>query len=113
MKNDKEYYVYMIRCKDNSLYTGMTTDLDRRMKEHLERGKKGAKYTSSHYAIRMETAWRTNNKIKASKLEYYIKTLTKAQKEELIVNSKKLQEFLSEKIECKDYINVKVEDKNC
>ena len=113
MKNDKKYYVYMIRCRDNSLYTGMTTDLDRRMKEHLERGKKGAKYTSSHHAIKMETAWRTNNKIKASRLEYHIKTLIKAQKEELIVNPKKLEEFLSEKIECKDYINVKVECKNC
>ena len=112
MKNDKEYYVYMIRCKDNSLYTGMTTDLDRRMKEHLERGKKGAKYTSSHYAIKMEIAWRANDKIKASKLEYYIKTLTKAQKEELIVDPRKLQDFLSEKIEYKDYINAGVEDKN-
>ena len=112
MKKDKEYYVYMIRCKDNSLYTGMTTDLDRRMKEHLERGKKGAKYTSSHYAIKMEIAWKTDDKIKASKLEYYIKTLTKTKKEELIVNPKKLQEFLAEKIEYNDYINVKVEDKN-
>ena len=108
MKNDKEYYVYMIRCKDNSLYTGMTTDLDRRMKEHLERGKKGAKYTSSHYAIKMETAWKTNDKIKASRLEYYIKTLTKPQKEKLIVDPRKLHEFLSEKIEYSDYINVKV-----
>ena len=113
MKNDKEYYVYMIRCKDNSLYTGMTTDLDRRMKEHLERGKKGAKYTASHYAIKMEIAWKTDDKIKASKLEYYIKTLTKTQKEGLIANPRKLQEFLSEKIECKNYTNVKVEDKNC
>ena len=108
MKNNREYYVYMIRCKDNSLYTGMTTDLDRRMKEHLERGKKGAKYTSSHYAIKMETAWKTNDKIKASRLEYYIKTLTKTQKEKLIVDPRKLQEFLSEKIQCSDYINVKV-----
>ena len=107
-KSIKNYYVYMIRCEDNSLYTGMTTDLERRMNEHLERGKKCAKYTSSHPAKRMEVAWKTTDRIKASKLEYHIKTLSKVQKEELIMNSKKLKDFLSEKIEYKDYINVKV-----
>ncbi len=112
MENDKKYFIYMIRCKDNSLYTGMTTDLDRRMKEHLERGKKGAKYTASHYAIKMEIAWRTDDKIKASKLEYHIKTLTKGQKEELIVNPEKLDIFLAEKIEYSDYVKVNINDKN-
>ena len=39
LKNNKEYYIYIIRCEDNSLYTGITTDLDRRMIENLEKGK--------------------------------------------------------------------------
>ena len=33
------YYVYMLRCKDNSLYTGITTDIRRRYQEHLNQGK--------------------------------------------------------------------------
>ena len=106
-KEEKNYYTYILRCEDNSLYTGMTTDLDRRIKEHLERGKQCAKYTMSHPAKKLEAAWKTSNKINAAKLEYHIKKLTKAQKEELIKNNKKLEEFLSEKIECKQYIRVK------
>lgn len=110
-KREKEYFIYMIRCKDNSLYTGITTDLQRRMEEHLEKGKKGAKYTLSHGAIKMEIAWKTTDKAKASKLEYHIKTLKKAQKEELIKDYRKLKEFLADKIEYKEYINLKCEDK--
>lgn len=112
MDKEKEYYVYIIRCQDNSLYTGITTDLKRRMEEHLEKGKKGAKYTASHQVVKIETAWRTIDKTRASKLEYHIKTLKKFQKEELIKDYKKLKEFLSDKIEYKEYIHIKVEDKN-
>lgn len=112
MEKKKEYYIYMIRCEDNSLYTGITTDLERRMQEHLERGKKGAKYTSSHHIVKIETAWRTEDKVKASKLEYHIKTLKKSQKEELIQNSSKLKDFLSDKIEYKEYIHIRLNDKN-
>lgn len=108
LKKNKEYYIYIIRCEDNSLYTGITTDLDRRMREHLEKGKKGAKYTSSHNVKKIEIAWKTKDKIRASKLEYHIKTLKKIQKEELIENPIKLNEFLSDKIECQEYVHIKL-----
>lgn len=108
----KDYYVYMIRCEDNSLYTGTTTDLERRMKEHMQEGKKSAKYTLSHHAKKMEIAWKASDKIKAFKLEYYIKTLKKAQKEEIIQNSTKLKDFLSDKIEYQEYIHINLKDKN-
>lgn len=106
--DNKKYYIYMIRCEDNSLYTGITTDLERRMKEHLEQGKKSAKYTASHHVKKLEIAWETSNKIKASKLEYHIKTLKKIEKEELIKHPKKLKELLSDKIEYKEYRNIKM-----
>ncbi|MCI8833134.1 MAG: GIY-YIG nuclease family protein [Clostridia bacterium] len=108
LKNNKEYYIYIIRCEDNSLYTGITTDLDRRMKEHLEKGKKGAKYTSSHNVKKIEIVWKTKDKIRASKLEYHIKTLKKIQKEELIEDPIKLNEFLSDKIEYQEYVHIKL-----
>lgn len=97
------YYTYMIRCKDNSIYTGITTNLEKRMQEHFTKDEKCAKYTKKHTAIRLERAWKSENRIFASKLEYWIKHLSKLQKESLIKNPEKLQEFLSEKVEIENY----------
>ena len=96
------YYVYMLRCEDNSIYTGITTDVKRRMEEHFSKDKKCAKYTMSHNAKKLERVWETENKVLASKLEYRIKELPKSQKEELIKN-KCLEKYLSENIECEKY----------
>lgn len=96
------YYTYMLRCADNSIYTGMTTDLERRMQEHFSKGDKCAKYTLRHNAKKLEIAWQSENRVLASKLEYYIKTLTKIQKEELIKNGN-LNNFLENKINCEEY----------
>ena len=56
------YYTYMLRCSDNSIYTGMTNNLENRINEHLSKSKKGAKYTKSHNAIKLEVAWKSNSK---------------------------------------------------
>ena len=97
------YYIYMLRCKDNSIYTGITTDIERRMNEHFSKGKKCAKYTLRHEASKLEMAWKTETRVNASKLEYYIKTLLKPQKEELLEDPRKLKIFLGEKIEYENY----------
>ena len=81
------YYTYMIRCKDNSIYTGITTNLEKRMQEHFTKDEKCAKYTKKHTAIRLERAWKSENRVFASKLEYWIKHLSKLQKENLIKKS--------------------------
>ena len=85
------YYVYMLRCEDNSIYTGITTNVERRMEEHFKKTGKGAKYTKSHTAKKLEITWEVETRKQASKIEYYIKTLTKKQKEELIEDKNKLQ----------------------
>lgn len=100
------YYTYILRCKDNSLYTGITTDLERRLKEHKEKGEKTAKYTLRHEVEKMEIAWESENRVLASKLEFNIKKLTKKQKEELIKNPKLLDKFLGEKIDSDLYKKV-------
>jgi len=94
------YYTYILRCINNSLYTGITTDLERRMQEHFAQDKKCAKYTLTYQAKKLEMAWESENRVQASKLEYHIKTLPKAQKEELINYPDKLEQFLGEKLEC-------------
>ncbi len=78
------YYTYMLRCIDNSIYTGITDNIERRMKEHFEKDKKCAKYTLSHTVKKLECAWETENRSLASKLEYAIKHLPKQKKEEII-----------------------------
>ena len=96
------YYVYMIRCQDNSIYTGITTDIERRFKEHLSKDKKCAKYTLTHQATKIESTWQTEDKASASKLEYHIKKLPKAKKEELI-NNNNLHELLGESVDSSKY----------
>lgn len=102
------YYVYMLRCIDNTIYTGITVDIDRRMKEHFSKNEKCAKYTFTHSAKKLEAVWETDNKSLASKLEYAIKKLTKTKKEELIKN-KELKAVFSNntKIDVENYKVVK------
>ena len=78
------YYTYMIRCIDNSIYTGITTDLERRMKEHFTQDEKCAKYTKRHKAKKLEAVWTSADRKLASKLEYHMKHLTKLDKENII-----------------------------
>lgn len=103
------YYTYMLRCADNSIYTGMASDVNKRMSEHFSKDKKGAKYTKSHEAVKVEAVWRSKEKSLACKLEYFIKTLTKNEKEKLITNNK-LSEFLKGKIDCRKYYNMNICD---
>ncbi len=105
--NSKIYYTYILRCKDNSLYTGITTNLERRLKEHKEKGAKTAKYTLRHEVEKLEIAWESANRVLASKLEFYIKKLVKKEKEELIKNPQLLKKFLGEKIETQLYKVIK------
>lgn len=79
------YYVYILRCNDNSLYTGITTDVERRLKEHCD-GFRGAKYTKSRKPLKIEAVFEVNTKSDALKLEIQIKKLTKPKKESLVLS---------------------------
>ena len=78
------YYTYIIRCKNNSLYTGYTTDVERRMKEH-EKGI-NSKYTKAKGFHKLEVYFISSSKSDAMKLEYYIKRLTRDKKLWIINN---------------------------
>lgn len=85
------WYVYILRCEDNSLYTGITNNLEKRYQDHCK--KKGAKYTKSHLVKKIEIFFQVNNRSEASKLEYKIKKMDKKSKENLI----KFKNFLDGK----------------
>ena len=76
------YYVYMLRCEDNSLYTGITNDLQKRFYQHKHSTKQAAKYTLSHPVLSIAAYWLCDDKSQASRLEYWLKTLNKQKKEQ-------------------------------
>lgn len=80
------YYTYLLRCENNTLYAGITTDLARRFAQHCGKLSGGAKYTAVHRPVRMEAAWRSADRASASRLEYQLKHLSKAKKEALLQN---------------------------
>lgn len=101
------YYIYMLRCKDNTIYTGITTDIHRRFQEHKEKQREKSKYTASHEVLKIDALWDTMDKKSACKLEYHIKKLSKKQKEEIINDNCNLENLLGEKIEIDSYKRVK------
>ena len=80
-------YVYILRCKDNSLYTGWCMDLEKRIALH--NSGKGAKYTRSKRPCKLVYYEEIDNKSEALKREIAIKKLTKARKEDLVRSFKK------------------------
>ena len=82
------YYVYMLRCGDGSLYSGITTDLERRLKKH--NSGKGAKYTRSRLPVALAYYEEAENRSQASKREFELKKLTREKKEALVKNFTRL-----------------------
>ncbi len=77
------WFVYILSCADHSLYTGITTDIERRLKEH-NNSTKGAKYTRGRRPVTLAYSERCDNRSDASKREAAIKKLPLAEKQDLI-----------------------------
>ncbi len=80
------WFVYILRCIDNTFYTWVTTDLQRRLLEH-NTSVKSAKYTRMRRPVEMVYFKEFTTRIEACKEEYRIKLLTRKQKEEIIKES--------------------------
>ncbi|MDG1907036.1 MAG: GIY-YIG nuclease family protein [Arenicella sp.] len=78
------WYVYMLRCADNSLYTGVTTDVERRVEEHNENSKKAAKYTRARRPVSLAYVETAMDRSAACKRESNIKRLPSQHKEALV-----------------------------
>lgn len=78
------YYVYMLECADGTLYTGIATDIERRVEEH-NGSEKGAKYTRARRPVRLVYSESFGDRSSASKREYEIKKkMNRAEKLQLI-----------------------------
>ena len=80
------WYVYIVECNDASLYTGITNDIDKRIKKH--NSGKGAKYTKTRLPVKLKIKFEANDRSEASKLEYKIKQLSRQEKLKLIENGR-------------------------
>ena len=87
------YFVYMLRCRGDVYYTGLTTDIPHRYRLHVSG--KGAKFTRSHPPESIAAAWHCGEKTAAAKVEYAIKKhLTRPEKESLIAAPDTLAQLL-------------------
>ena len=76
--------VYIIRCGDNSLYTGVSNDVSKRFETHQAKGKKAAKYTKNRHPLKLVFTAEIGNKSAAYRAEYFIKKLPRIKKELLV-----------------------------
>jgi putative endonuclease len=83
----KSWYVYILRCADGSLYTGVTTDVTRRVKEHNGEGAKGkgAKYTKAHRPVELAYQEPVATRSEAQIREAQLRKLPKLEKEKLLL----------------------------
>lgn len=98
MSKEEKSYTYMIRCTDGSIYTGITKDVERRMKEHKARGKECARYTRTHHFLRLEAVFESGSWSEAARLEYAIKRLPKEKKEQLIKQPELVKQMFEGKL---------------
>ncbi|WP_324171046.1 GIY-YIG nuclease family protein [Sulfurimonas sp.] len=80
------YFVYILKCSDSTLYTGIATDITRRLNEH-NNSDKGAKYTKNRRPVKLVYSESQPDRSSASKREYFIKKLSREKKLQLINQS--------------------------
>lgn len=83
-KSHSNWYVYIVRCADNTLYTGITTDVIRRIDEHNNNNALGARYTRHRRPVSLIYSETYETRSAASIREYEIKKMPRTQKKLLI-----------------------------
>jgi putative endonuclease len=83
-RSRSHWSVYLIRCRDRSLYTGITTDVDRRFAEHQRQDGRGARYLRGRGPLRLVFRHSIGSRGRALEIERRIKRLPKSKKERLV-----------------------------
>mgnify|MGYP000047487700 CR=1 FL=1 len=74
------YFVYMLRCRGGSLYTGIAADMEKRLRQHASGGAACAKYTRAHPPEALAALYQAEDHAAAARLEAFLKTLPPAKK---------------------------------
>ena len=96
MEEGKDYCVYILSCADDSWYTGMTRDLDRRLSEH--KAGRGARWTQRRLPVKLVFSLDNLSYRAACEVERYIKSLTHARKEALVARDPKMLSLVEKRI---------------
>lgn len=91
--SNKKWFVYMLECSDLTIYTGITNDLENRIKVH--NSGKGAKYVKTRLPVKLLWFIESKNRSEASKLEIKIKKLSRIQKINIIENKKEVSDLFN------------------
>jgi len=90
-----DWYLYMVRCRDGSLYTGIATDVESRLADH--RANKGAKYLRGRGPLKLVLKKQIGAKGRALKVEHQVKNLPKDKKEALVTTGAGIEALLSDR----------------
>ncbi len=90
-----EWSIYLLRCADGSVYTGIATDVSRRISEH-EQGKRGAKYLRGRGPFELVYQRAVGDRGVATRIEYRVKQLARIEKEDLQRLPSRIDELLNE-----------------
>ncbi len=96
-QDKKDHCVYILSCSDDSLYTGMTCDLNRRLSDH--RAGRGAEWTRKRRPVELVFSLGDLSYRSAYEVERYIKTLTRARKEALIARDPKMLSLIERRMQ--------------
>ena len=84
--SELKWWIYLIRCPDGSLYTGIALDVDKRFAEHLEGSTKSAKFLRGKSPLELVLKQKIGTRSQALKLEIYIKKQKKEVKEKMLID---------------------------
>jgi putative endonuclease len=94
---DRRFSLYILRCADGTLYTGIAADVARRTAEHAH-GTRGAKFLRGKGPLELVFEEAVGNRADASRLEYRVKQLSRAEKMKLISGKRRLQDLLGDQV---------------
>lgn len=100
-----KWYVYVVGCRGNTLYTGIARDVCKRLRQHAEKSPQAARYTKSHPIEELAGLWRAADKQAAARLEYAFKRLTREEKLQLLARPERLPQVLPQ-LEAEQYTHL-------
>lgn len=90
------YSLYLVRCANGSLYTGISTDVDRRLSEHGS-GRRGARALRGKGPLQVVFSAEVGSRSRAARLEHRVKQLSKSQKEALVAGQLRLGDIAADR----------------
>ena len=104
------YFVYMLRCRGGSLYTGIAADMEKRLRQHASGGAACAKYTRAHPPEALAALYQAEDHAAAARLEALIKTLPPTKKRGLAAGQTAPEDVFSERLNGLSYLRCSDEE---